>query len=189
MRLQRMLIGLLLLILIAGLAYKGYEEYMARLKTEEAVSIVEDESVLGGLKVGQKAPNFELEAMDGSSVSLDDYRGEAVVVNFWASWCPPCREEFPELVKFEKETGTPVLGVNVTKNERRGRADVEAFLHEFPVDFLILLDEDATVEQLYRVVALPTTYVMDANGVIVAKQTGPVDEEWLQQHISEVSGQ
>lgn len=187
MRLQRIGIGTLILLLIAGLAYKGYEEYMMTQKKEEAVPIVQDESVLGGLEVGQQAPNFTLNTLDEEKMTLSEFQGQPVVINFWASWCPPCREEFPELVSFEKATGISVLGVNVTKNERRGKEDVEAFLNEYPVDFPILLDEEAAVEQQYRVVALPTTYVLDAKGIIVAKKTGPVDEAWLQQQLDDIS--
>ncbi len=183
MRLQRIVIGTLILLLIAGLAYKGYEEYMMSQKQEEAVPIVQNESALGGLEVGQQAPDFALNTLGGEGLTLSQFQGTPVVINFWASWCPPCRDEFPELVSFEKATGIPVLGVNVTKNERRGKADVEAFLKEYPVDFPILLDEEAVVEQQYRVVALPTTYVLDEQGIIVAKQTGPVDETWIQQQI------
>lgn len=183
MRLQRIVIGTLILLLIAGLAYKGYEEYMSSLEKDQAIPVVQDESVLGGLEVGQQAPNFTLKTLAGESLTLSQYQGKPTVINFWASWCPPCRDEFPELVSFEKATGIPVLGVNVTKNERRGKEDVEAFLDEYPVDFPILLDEEAAVEQQYRVVALPTTYVLDENGVIVAKKTGPVDEAWLREQI------
>ncbi|WP_240542760.1 TlpA family protein disulfide reductase [Exiguobacterium qingdaonense] len=185
MRLQRIVIGTLILLLIAGLAYKGYEEYMMSLEEDKAVPIVQDETVLGGLEVGQKAPDFTLNTLDGESLTLSQYEGKPVVINFWASWCPPCREEFPELVSFEKATTIPVLGVNVTKNERRGKEDVETFLDEYPVDFPILLDEEAAVEQQYRVVALPTTYVLDATGVIVGKQTGPVDEAWIRQQLNQ----
>ncbi len=187
MRLQRIGIGTLILLLIAGLAYKGYEEYMMTQKKEEAVPIVQNESVLGGLEVGQQAPDFTLNTLDEENLTLSEFQGQPVVINFWASWCPPCRDEFPELVSFEEATGIPVLGVNVTKNERRGKEDVEAFLDEYPVDFPILLDEEAAVEQQYRVVALPTTYVLDAKGIIVEKKTGPVDEAWLQQQIDDIS--
>lgn len=187
MNLQRILISTLLLLFVAGLAYKGYEEYMMSLKTEQTASQVENEDVLGGLEVGRKAPDFELASIDGEETALSQYRGETIVLNFWASWCPPCREEFPELITFSEEEGIPVLGVNVTKNERRGVEDVEAFLEEVPASFPILLDRTGSVEQTYRIVALPTTYVIDRDGVIVAKHTGPVDGKWLRQHTGESS--
>lgn len=183
MRLQRIVVGTLILLLIAGLAYKGYDEYITSLEKDQTAPIVQDESVLGGLEVGQQAPNFTLKTLEGEPLTLSQYQGKPVVINFWASWCPPCRDEFPELVSFEETTAIPVLGINVTKNERRGKKDVEAFLEEYPVEFPVLLDEEATVEQQYRVVALPTTYVLDENGIIVAKKTGPVDEAWLREQI------
>ncbi len=178
MRVHKLFVGLIILALVAGLAYKGYDEYRTS-QGAEPVSIAGDDSVLGGLEVGQQAPAFELETIEGETVALSDYAGEQVVLNFWASWCPPCREELPELIEFGEETGIPVLGVNVTKNERRGKADVEAFLTEVPVSFPVLLDEAGVVEKTYRVVALPTTYVIGTDGRITAKQIGPVDFDWL----------
>lgn len=185
MNVQRLVIALAVMVLLGGLIYKGYEEYMANRATgnDSSLVVADGSEALGGLDVGQVAPDFELDSTTGESVRLASFRGQMVVVNFWASWCPPCREELPELIEFSEATGTPVLGVNVTKNEKRGRTDVDAFLKEVPVDFPVLLDEDATVEKLYRVVALPTTYVIDEDGVIVAKQVGPVDGKWLNESI------
>lgn len=178
MRFHKLAIGLIMAGLIAGLGYKGYDEFTSQ-ENETAVSIATDDSVLGGLEVGQRAPGFALETVEGEMLSLADYEGRQVVLNFWASWCPPCREELPELIAFGEETGIPVLGVNATKNERRGKQDVDAFLQEVPVSFPVLLDEEGTVEKTYRVVALPTTYVIGPDGVITAKQVGPVDFDWL----------
>lgn len=178
MRFHKLAIGLIMAGLIAGLGYKGYDEFTSQ-ENEPAVSIATDDSVLGGLEVGQRAPGFALETVEGEMLSLADYEGRQVVLNFWASWCPPCREELPELIAFGEETGIPVLGVNATKNERRGKQDVDAFLQEVPVSFPVLLDEEGTVEKTYRVVALPTTYVIGPDGVITAKQVGPVDFDWL----------
>lgn len=181
MRFHKLAIGLIMAGLIAGLAYKGYGEYKASQTSEQTERVATDDTVLGGLEIGQRAPTFELETIEGETLALDAYAGQQVVLNFWASWCPPCREELPELIEFGEATGIPVLGVNVTKNERRGRQDVEAFLKEVPVSFPVLLDEAGTVEKTYRVVALPTTYVVGPDGVITAKQVGPVDFNWLRE--------
>lgn len=181
MRFHKLVIGLIMVGLLSGLAYKGYDEYKTSQADEQTVHVATDDAVLGGLEIGQRAPGFKLETIEGEALSLDAYEGRQVILNFWASWCPPCRDELPELIEFGEATGIPVLGVNVTKNERRGRQDVEAFLKEVPVSFPILLDETGTVEKTYRVVALPTTYVIDADGRITAKQVGPVDFNWLRE--------
>jgi len=178
MRFHKLAIGLIMAGLVAGLGYKGYDEFNSQAK-EPAVSIATDDSVLGGLEVGQRAPALELETVEGERLSLADYKGQPVVVNFWATWCPPCREELPELIKFSDETGVPVLGVNITNNERRGRRDVDAFLEEVPLSFPVLLDRDGEAVKTYRIVAMPTTYVIGSDGVITAKQVGPVDFDWL----------
>lgn len=179
MRFENIVVGLIITALVSGLAYKGYDEYQTSNSDEEVVSTDRDDSVLGGLEVGQRAPAFELRTVEGTALSLEEYDGRQVVLNFWATWCPPCRKELPELIEFSEETGIPVIGVNVTKNERRGQRDVEAFLKEVPINFPILLDEAGAVEKKYRVVALPTTYVVGPDGVITAKQIGPVDFDWL----------
>lgn len=179
MRFHKLAISLIMAGLIAGLAYKGYNEYKTSQASEPTVEVATDDGVLGGLEVGQRAPQFELETTEGQPVSLADYAGQQVILNFWATWCPPCREELPELIEFGEDTGIPVLGVNATKNERLGKRDVDAFLQEVPVSFPILLDETGTVEKTYRVVALPTTYVIGPDGIITAKQVGPVDFDWL----------
>ncbi|WP_396129262.1 TlpA disulfide reductase family protein [Exiguobacterium mexicanum] len=127
MRFHKLAISLIMAGLIAGLAYQGYDEYKTSQASERPVEVATDDDVLGGLEVGQRAPEFALETTEGQSVSLADYEGQQVILNFWATWCPPCREELPELIEFGEDTGIPVLGVNATKNERLGKRDVDAF--------------------------------------------------------------
>lgn len=179
MRFNKILIGIVISAFIGGLFYKGYDEYRTSQLKNQTMNISGATNEIDGLEIGQRAPSFDLETIEGETVSLEDFKGQQVVLNFWASWCPPCREELPELIEFTDETGIPVLGVNVTKNERRGVQDVEAFLEEVPVSFPVLLDKAGAVEKTYRVVALPTTYVVGADGKIKAKQVGPVDLKWL----------
>ena len=117
----------------------------------------------GAASVSGPAPNFTLKALDGKNLKLSEMRGNVVLINFWASWCGPCREEMPllnELHSKYEPLGFTVLGVNVEEQEHSARG----FLKNFPVDFPIQLDNRNRVSKLYDVVAMPTSVVIDRDG-------------------------
>lgn len=127
---------------------------------------------LGGLKVGSKAPNFTLHSLDGEDVSLSDYKGKKILVNFWATWCPPCKKEMSAIQQFSEEAGEGfvVLGVNVDPEN-----DVVAFANEHKLTFPILLDHqevDTPVGNRYQVLAIPSTFFVDSKGFIQNKFIG-----------------
>jgi thiol-disulfide isomerase/thioredoxin len=109
------------------------------------------------------APNFTLTDSDGNAVSLEDLRGQVVMINFWASWCGPCREEMPLLEQIHQRyepLGFTLLGVNVEENSN----DAVSWLKDRPVSFPILFDPDNGVSKLYDVVAMPSTVIVDRQG-------------------------
>jgi len=116
--------------------------------------------------VGQPAPAFALPMLAGTPlVALDKLRGQVVMINFWASWCVPCRQEFPlldQMYKQYKGVGFTILGVNVEPDSK----DAEAFLAKMPVSFPILSDKDSAVSKLYHVEGMPSTVLVDRNGVL-----------------------
>ena len=117
------------------------------------------------------ANNFILRDIDGKSHSLKQYRGKVVIVNFWATWCPPCRKEMPSMEdawRELKKQDVMLLGVNVGED-----ADtVFEFTANYPVTFPLLLDRDSLVVQSYPVIALPTSFVIDPGGRIIYKAVG-----------------
>ncbi len=109
------------------------------------------------------APNFTLKSLTGKNLKLSEMTGNVVLINFWASWCGPCREEMPLLNALHKKyeaLGFTVIGINVEEDTRNARG----FLKNFPVDFPILLDKNNKVSKQYEVIAMPTTVVVDRDG-------------------------
>lgn len=130
----------------------------------------------GGL-IGQPAPDFSLTDIHGNQVSLSQYKGQVVVLNFWATWCPPCREEMPSMEKLHRDyqdKGLVMLAVNVDKNPQQAVAD---FLRERPYSFTILLDSQNVAQNTYGVFRFPESFIIDRNGIVVEKIIGARD--WL----------
>lgn len=132
-----------------------------------------------GANQGDTAYDFYLEDMDGNYVSLSDFRGKKVFLNFWASWCPPCRVEMPHLQEFHEENeDVVVLGVNVTSSES-SLDNVEEFVDEFGLTFPNVYGTD-DLFYLYYVESLPTSYFIDSNGIISEAVIGPVTKDILE---------
>jgi peroxiredoxin len=128
---------------------------------------------------GYLAPDFTLVTTTGETVSLSDYRGQVVVLNFWATWCGPCRYEMPDLQRLSQELNghAVVLGVN----QGQDSAEITRFAATVGVDYPLLVDEDSFTNRLYQVVALPTTYFIDADGVIREQLAGVATQAVLQE--------
>lgn len=125
-------------------------------------------------EVGHAAPDFTLTALDGTTHRLHDLRGKVVFVNLWATWCPPCREEMPSMVRFYqqfKDRGVEVLAVSEDTDEEALRRFVEKYQVTFPV----LRDENKRVYQLYRATGIPETHLIDKLGVIEVSTIGAFD--------------
>lgn len=129
---------------------------------------------------GKQAPDFELTALDGRKVKLSDYRGKAVVLNFWATWCGPCRIEMPWFVDLQKQLGNEgltILGVAMDDSEPQKIAE---FASEMGVNYPVLLGTDAISEQYGNVEYLPTTFYIDRQGRIVGKAAGLMSKAELE---------
>jgi peroxiredoxin len=113
----------------------------------------------------EDAPDFTLKSLDGSNLRLEEYRGQVVLINFWASWCGPCRQEMPLLDRLHhryEDTGFAVLGVNVEGEA----APAQGIVDKTNVTFPILIDEGQKVSDMYNLQAMPTTVVVDRDGVV-----------------------
>lgn len=135
---------------------------------------------------GFLAPDFTLDTLDGSKVTLSELRGKVVVVNFWATWCLPCRAETPALEKSYaqyKDAGVVILGVNLTNQDVV--SEVESFVQEFNLTYPILLDGDGSVSNsLYQIRGLPTTFFINREGIIrTVLVGGPMSETFIRSKI------
>ena len=125
-----------------------------------------------GTEVGKQAPDFTLSNMNDQEVSLSDYRGKKVFLNFWASWCPPCRKEMPDMQKLHEKYGEEVVILAVNVGEKKSTA--ANFIMENGLNFPVLLDSNKNTAQNYLVRGIPTSYFLDQNGVIQEKVVGAV---------------
>jgi peroxiredoxin len=124
---------------------------------------------------GDIAPDFTLEDTKGNKVTLSSLRGKVVMVNFWATWCPPCKEEMPSmerLNKFMSDEDFVMLAINADDN---GREVVPDFLKKNPHDFTVLYDDQGAVKQSYGVYKMPESFIINKDGTIVEKVIGAID--------------
>jgi len=137
---------------------------------------------------GFLAPDFELQTTTGETVKLSDMRGQAVLVNLWATWCPPCRAEMPAIEKVYneyKDDGLVVLAVNMTYQDDATK--IEPFINEYGLTFPILLDETSDMAHAYQLRSLPSSYFIGRDGIIHEVVIGgPMAEALLRTRVEEI---
>ena len=171
MTLPKVVVGLLAVVaVVAGLSALAFSSDSKEARPE----------------VGYAAPDFTLTDLDGKQVKLSDLRGQVVYLNFWATWCPPCREEMPAIEAIHQEMGdrVKVLAVNV----EGPRDEVSAFAREFGLSFQIALDTDLSVARRYQVRGIPVSLFIDKNGIIRAKFVGGLTKDRMAEAIGKASG-
>ncbi len=161
---RRLILVVLILLLACGALY-FYTSNSSERTYHPVVAVA-----IGGL-----APDFQLEDNNGNLVSLSALRGKVVIVNFWATWCPPCRAEMPSMEKLNGVMAGEdfvLLAINIEAN---GRSTVAEFLKKTPHTFPILYDEQGVVQQLYGVYNFPESFVITKDGLIDDKVIGAID--------------
>ena len=129
-----------------------------------------DTSISVGIQVGQRAPDFALETITGEPFKLSEQRGKPVFLNFWATWCGPCRVEMPDMEKLQQNMGDSILIVGI--DIRESLSTVQNFLRDRGFTWTFVLDSNGAVAREYEVAAIPTSIFIDARGVIVRKFRG-----------------
>lgn len=136
------------------------------------------------MEVGKTAPDFALSTLDGQTVHLSDYRGKAVVLNFWATWCDPCKIEMPWLVDLQKQYGPQGLQVVGVAMDDSGRDAIQKFAHEMGVNYVVLQGKNA-VGDAYGATGYPTTVYIDRSGKVVNKILGLVSKSEIEDNIKQ----
>jgi peroxiredoxin len=149
-----------------------------------------EEGDAAGLGIGDLPPDFELTTLDGESLKLSELKGKKVVLNFWATWCPPCKAEMPHMQNYYRnsaeEDNVEIVAVNMTDSEKRGVKVVKEFVDSYELTFKIPLDEKGVVGEAYQVFQIPTTYMLNTDGTISQIVKGPLDESTLKTLIDDL---
>ncbi|WP_342526032.1 redoxin domain-containing protein [Chryseomicrobium sp. FSL W7-1435] len=142
-------------------------------------------SAASSIQKGDQAPDFTLTTLEGEEVRLSDYQGKKVILNFWATWCPPCKAEMPHMQNFHEAYADDVaiLAVNLTDKDS-GLDKIQQFVEDYDLTFTIPLDENGDIGDTYEAITIPTSYILTTEGVVQHKIVGPMDEAMMEQLIS-----
>lgn len=182
-----------LAVLLVGVFAVGYLIYSSNLKPVEEPEKIKQEP---GGQVGvseepkKEIQEFSLKDLKGKTVNLSDYRGKVVVVNFWASWCDPCKLEMPEMQALDKELKSDnkavFLAVNLTDNQRETKELAKNFIENEGYDFLVLLDEDVKLATKFNITSIPQTFIIDKEGRVFDYILGMTTKEKIMSKVEAV---
>ncbi|WP_316572379.1 redoxin domain-containing protein [Neobacillus sp. YIM B06451] len=181
------------IILILAIAIIAVNIWKPSLSSGEKTAPPAEDSVASskvvGTAPGNMAPDFELTLLSGEKVKLSDYQGQKVILNFWATWCPPCKAEMPHMQNFyekNKDKGMTILAVNLTALDK-GPEAIDTFVKDYGLTFPIPLDEKNKIGTLYEAITIPTSYIIGTDGRISKKYIGPMDEELMEKLLKEAN--
>ncbi|RRJ65139.1 TlpA family protein disulfide reductase [Paenibacillus oralis] len=181
--------SIIAVLVLIGLIVYGAYDYLKKSPSETAQTVEPvTEELETGIQKGQLAPDFTLMDLEGNPVKLSDFKGKRVLLNFWATWCPPCRVEMPHMQKFYEDYESEdvvILGVNMTLTEENPDG-VQNFVKDEQLTFPIVLDKEGDALQTYQVIAYPTTYLLDSTGVIREKFMGAINYEIMEKYVAEI---
>ncbi len=148
-----------------------------------ALGCSKEQGAGGGAEVGSTAPAYALPDLDGKTVRNSDFLGRVVILDFWATWCPPCRVEVPHFVRLQskyREQGLAIVGLSL---DQGGAKDVRPFADEFDVNYTMLIANDKTADDYGGIVGIPTTFVIDRDGKVVKRFVGYTAPEVFEETI------
>jgi len=190
-----------MLLVLIGFLIGNFIEQKSSEKADSGKNLYDvtgDTSVTGGaiapkesigIEQGSTAPDFELETLDGETLKLSDLRGKKVILNFWATWCPPCREEMPAMQKYfdEHKDEVVIVAVNMTDRDTNEEA-VHDYINEFNFTYPIPMDREDEVSKAYGVINVPTTYFIGTDGVVQQpRRSGPVDYDYIDEMVNKLN--
>lgn len=160
-------------ILIVMVLAIGYAVFSSLTKEDKAIEL------------GTEAPDFKLVDLEGNPVKLSDYRGKGVFLNFWGTYCEPCKEEMPAMNRqYEKykSQGVEILAVNVDEQD----VVVQKFAKQYDLRFPVVIDKGGEVMEAYKISPIPTTFLIDKDGVIVGQITASLDDKSIAEQMEKI---
>mgnify|MGYP006279514847 FL=1 len=170
-------------ILAAGILYVTFTGEGAPVRTDRPAQRPTNSSYQHPLQ-SQKAPDFTLERMNGDSFRLADHRGEVVVVNFWATWCPPCRREIPGFIELQKEWGDKGLTFVGVSLDEEGFDAVRPYAEKMGINYPLVVDDGSVAQKYEGVSALPTSFVVGPEGTVQYARPGFLPESVLRDQVA-----
>ncbi len=134
---------------------------------------------------GSKAANFSLKSVDGKAVKLSDYKGKIVILDFWATWCPPCRKGIPDLISIQNQFKKDVIVIGISVDTQT-KADVPGFVKNYGINYPVVYFDDKVVQDYGGISAIPTSFVVDKNGNIADQHVGLVSKDVFVNKINEL---
>lgn len=180
------IIGGMIAIVMAGFVKNNVDKEESYSSKQRGIDMVEV-ATKEGLNKGDIAPDFELNTLDGKKIRLSELKGKKVIINLWATWCPPCKAEMPHMQnyyeKYATDSNVEILAVNLTSLDR-GVDKLNEFVKDYGLTFPIPMDEKGVVGELYQAITIPTSYMIDTKGRIQNKIVGPMDEKMMKEFVS-----
>jgi len=133
-----------------------------------------------------KAPDFSLKSVDGKTVKLSDYKGKVVIIDFWATWCPPCRKGIPDLISIQNEFKDKVVIIGISLDREKTIKDVPGFVKSYGINYPVVYGDDKVVTDYGGIQSIPTAFVIDKNGNIADSHVGLTDKDTYVNKIKEL---
>ncbi|HQF42191.1 MAG TPA: TlpA disulfide reductase family protein [Ignavibacteriaceae bacterium] len=172
----KMLVGFMLLI--NSVAFSNSVEYS---KSTNA-----DNTLIKTILIDGKAPDFSLKSIDGKVIKFSDYKNKVVIIDFWATWCPPCRRGIPDLISIQKEFKNDVVIIGISLDGDKTIKDVPGFVKAYGINYPVVYGDEKTVTAYGGIQAIPTSFVIDKKGNIVDQHVGLVDKSIYVSKIKEL---
>jgi len=135
---------------------------------------------------GDKAPDFALKSIDGKTIKLSDYKGKVVIIDFWATWCPPCRKGIPDLISIQNDHKKNVVIIGISLDAEKTIKDVPGFVKNYGINYPIVYGDEKVVAAYGGIQSIPTAFVIDRKGNVVDRHIGLVSKETYTNKIKEL---